>query len=97
MVDLDLVLRAVAEGRVTCPHTGYNAPHLLDGQDVSLDVKRLGHYELIRFRLSGPPEIQPLGEELLSSMPAGHRFTMAELPAKYRQDRSGRRRRRPRR
>jgi hypothetical protein len=46
--------------------------------------------------MSGPPEIQPLGEELLASMPAGRRFTLAELPAQYRQDRSSRRRRRPR-
>jgi hypothetical protein len=81
---------------VTRPHTGYNAPHLLDGHDVNLDVKQLGHYELIRFRMSGPPEIQPLGEELLASMPADRRFTMGELPPKYRQDRSSRRRRRPR-
>ncbi len=96
MVDLDLVLRAVAAGRVVRPHSGYNAPHLLDGQDVSLDVRQLSRYELIRHRMSGPPQIEPLGLELLAEMPPGQRFTIAELPAKYRQDRTWHRRRRRR-
>ena len=47
VADLDEVLRAVAAGQVIRPSTGYNAPHVLDGDyaprsAVEIFVKDLG-------------------------------------------------------
>ena len=92
VADLDEVLRAVAAGQVIRPSTGYNAPHVLDGEDVSADVQVLARHELVDRYLSGPPTIAPLGEQLLAEFPAGQWFRFADVPTRYRRGRADRRR-----
>lgn len=92
MADLDEVLRAVAAGQVVRSGTGYGAPHLLAGENVSMEIRVLAHHELVEAHMSGPPALAPLGEELLAEIPAGQRFQLANLPARYRQGRANPRR-----
>lgn len=59
MADPDQVLRAVAAGRVIRPSIGYNAPHLLAGEDVSGTVQALARRELVDRYMSGALTIAP--------------------------------------
>jgi hypothetical protein len=93
MARLDRVLRAIAAGGVTRTGTGYNAPHVLDGEDVSMEGV-LAHHELVKRRISGPPQLAPLGAELLDQLASGQPFTLAELPARYHAGRADPRRKR---
>jgi hypothetical protein len=90
MPDLTEVLRAVAQGRVIRPDSGFQAPHLLDGQDVGLDVRLLGRAGLLEHPISGPPVITPEGERRLAALAPGE-YLRVSLPrphaARIRNDR----------
>jgi hypothetical protein len=68
--DVMALLRAVADGRVVRgarEETSMFARHLLDGEDVRLQLRWLVGWDLIRMPISGPPSLYPRGERLLRS------------------------------
>ena len=69
--DLEL-LAAVAAGRVIRADndgepgsSSVGAPHLLDGAQVRMSLRRLVIDELIAMPISGPPRLEPRGNQIL--------------------------------
>lgn len=59
------LLAAVAAGRVSRVGSRVNAPYLLDGDPLWVDMKRLAREDLIYAPISGPPSLQSRGVRLL--------------------------------
>ena len=72
------VLACVAAGRVTRVSTHLNSGYLLDGDPLTVDLKRLAREDLLWAPISSPPTIAPRGARLLS-------MAWGELPAPMRE------------